>query len=191
MKIKTKIVYGLKYSLTIVRKTDDDAIFRDAWQMLEKSLLIKFHGSYLALYPLKSSIYKTIESKSKLPVAYRTRHCDMFSVSQLTNKFHMVHECKTLPENEIYHCWNPMAKDGDQAKNPSIFDHINLENVIVMLILDRYLAIDYHLSCQKPKFSRAYSDAAMFGVKFFGMDEFITQWNITSSDNKKNYILLS
>ena len=25
-----KIVYGLKYSLTLVRKTDDDAIFRGA-----------------------------------------------------------------------------------------------------------------------------------------------------------------
>ena len=55
-----KIVYGLKHNLTLVRKTDDDAIFRLAAADAEKF-----------------SIYKTIESKVKLPVAYRTRQCDM------------------------------------------------------------------------------------------------------------------
>ena len=33
----------------------------------------------------KFSIYKTIESKVKLPVAYRTRQCDMLSVPESTS----------------------------------------------------------------------------------------------------------
>ena len=58
-----------------------------------------------------------------------------------------------------------------------------------MLSSDRYPAVDYHLSFPNQMFSRPYSDAAMFGVKFFGMDELITQSNITSSDDKTLYPL--
>ena len=36
-------------------------------------------------------------------------------------------------------------------------------------------------------FSRVYSDAALFEVKFFGMDELITQSNVTLSDYKTLY----
>ena len=36
-----------------------------------------------------------------------------------------------------------------------------------------------------------YDDAALFGVKFFGMDELITQSNITSSDYKTRYPLFT
>ena len=36
-----------------------------------------------------------------------------------------------------------------------------------------------------------YGDAALFGVKFFGMDELITQSNITPSDYKTLYPLFT
>ena len=62
------------------------------------------------------------------------------------------------------------AKDGDQTKNPSSFDNVNLRNAYVMLNSDRYPAVDYNLSFTNEKFSRMYGDAALFGVKFFGMD---------------------
>ena len=53
-----------------------------------------------------------------------------------------------------------------------------------MLNSDRYLAVDYNLSFPNQKFSRVYGDGALFGVKFFGMDELITKSNITPSDYK-------
>ena len=45
-------------------------------------------------------------------------------------------------------------------------------------------AVYYNLSFANQKFSRVYGDAALFGVKFFGMDELITQSNITPRDYK-------
>ena len=36
-----------------------------------------------------------------------------------------------------------------------------------------------------------YGDVALFGVKFFGMDELITQFNITHSDYKTLYPLFT
>ena len=82
-------------------------------------------------------------------------------------------------------------RDGDQTKYPSTFDHVNLKNAYVKLNSDRYPAVDYNLSFPNQKFSRVYGDAALFGVKFFGMDEFITQSNITPSDYKTLYVLFT
>ena len=83
------------------------------------------------------------------------------------------------------------AEDGDQIKNPSTFDHVNLRNAYVMLNSDRYPAVDYNLSFANQKFSRVYGDAALCGVKFFGMHELITQSNITPSDYKTLYPLFT
>ena len=64
-----------------------------------------------------------------------------------------------------------MAKDGYQTKNPSTFDHVNLKYGYVTLNSDRYQAVDYNFSFSNQTFSRVYGDAALFGVKFFGMDD--------------------
>ena len=76
------------------------------------------------------------------------------------------------------------AKDENQTKNLSTFDRVNLKNAYVTLNSDRYPAVDYNLSFSNQKLSRVYGDAALFGVKFFRMDELITQSNITPSDYK-------
>ena len=60
-----------------------------------------------------------------------------------------------------------------------------------MLNTDRYPAVDYNLSFSNQKFSRVYGDAGFFEVKFFGMDELITQLNITPSDYKTHYPLFT
>ena len=83
------------------------------------------------------------------------------------------------------------AKDGDLTKNPSTFNHVNLRNAYVMLNSDRYPAVDYNLSFANQQFSKVYGDAALFGVKFFGMDELITESNITPSDYKTLYRLFT
>ena len=97
---------------------------------------------------------------------------------------------KTAPEKPIFIIVRfQTAKDGDQTKNPFILNHVNLKNAYVMLNSDRYPAVDYNLSFVNQKFSRVYCDAALFGVKFFGTDELITQSNITPSDYKTLYPL--
>ena len=83
------------------------------------------------------------------------------------------------------------GKDGDQTKNPSTIDHVNLKNAFVTLNSDRYPAVDYNLSYFNQKFFMAYGDAALFGVKFLGMDELITQSNITLCDYKTFYPLFT
>ena len=83
-----KIVYGLKHNLTLVRRTDDNAIFRGAADADGKVSLDKISWFMPHVIPAdaeKFSIYKTIESKAKVPIAYRTRKCDMLSVPESTS----------------------------------------------------------------------------------------------------------
>ena len=83
-----KILYGLKHSLTLVRKSDDDAIFKGATAGVGKVSLDQISRFMPHVIPADAenfSIYKTIESKVKLPVAYRTRQCDMLSVPESTS----------------------------------------------------------------------------------------------------------
>ena len=68
---------------------------------------------------------------------------------------------------------------------------MNLRNAYVMLNSDRYQVVDYNLSLVNQKFSRVSGDAALFGVKFFVMDEWITESNITPSDYKTLYPLFT
>ena len=104
----------------------------------------------------------------------------------------MAAERKTSPEKPRFIIVGfQTAKVGDQTKNPSTFDLVNLRNAYVMLNSDRYPAVDYNLSFVNQKFSRVYGDAAFFGVKFIGMDELITQSNITFSDYKTLYPLFT
>ena len=59
----------------------------------------------------------------------------------------------------------PTAKDGDQTKNPSTFDHVNLNNAYVTLNSDRYSVVDYNLSFFNQIFSRVYGDVMQPGLE--------------------------
>ena len=54
----------------------------------------------------------------------------------------------------------------------------------VTLNSNRYPAVDYDLSFTQQQFSRAYGDAASFRSTFYGMDELVSNPNITPSDYK-------
>src|SRR5688572_24782872 len=195
-----KIVYGLKHTLTLVRKSDDDAIFRvrlgnDADRAAAAGKVdvgkIAWYMPHVTPSDMeKMALYKTIESKAAIAVAYRARQCDTITVPQSTT-FSWRLSVKTAPEKPRWLVVGFQThKDGDQERNPSIFDHCNLKNMYVMLNQDRYPAVDYDLSFPDQKFSRAYRAAATFSEKFYGMDQLITQSNITPADYKDLYPLM-
>ena len=67
-----QIVHGLKHSLTLVKKTDDEAIFRAATAGSGKVSLDKISSFMPHVIPADSekfSIHKTIESNVKVPVS--------------------------------------------------------------------------------------------------------------------------
>ena len=115
-----KIVYGLNHNLILVRKTDDDAIFRLAAVGAGKVCLDKiswFMPHVITTDAEKFFIYKIIEIQVKVPVAYRTKQCDMLSVPESTS-FTWRLSVKTAPEKPRFIIVGfQTAKDGDQTKN--------------------------------------------------------------------------
>ena len=111
-----KIVYGLKHNLTLVRKTYDDAIFRGAAAGAGKVNLDKISWFMPRVIPADAeqfSIYKTIESKVKLPVVCRTRQYDILSVPE-SRSFTWRLSVKTAPEKPRFIIVGfQTAKDGD------------------------------------------------------------------------------
>src|SRR5678815_4003613 len=195
-----KIVYGVRHTLTLVRKSDDDAIFRargadDAATLaaagkVDVSKISWFMPHVTPSDMEKMALYKTIESKASIPVAYRARQCDTITVPQSTT-FSWRLSVKTAPEKPRWVVVGFQTnRDGDQLHNPSAFDHCDLKNMYVMMNQERYAAVDYDLSFPNQKFSRAYREAATFSEKFYGMNQLITQSNITPADYKDLYPLM-
>ena len=106
-----------------------------------------------------------------------------YAISYCIDKFHMATDRKIAPAKARFIMVAFQTnKDGNQTKNPPTFGHINLRNAYVMPNSDRYSAVDYNLSYPNQAFAGVYGDATLFGVKFIGMDELVTQSNITPSD---------
>ena len=187
-----KVIYGFRHTLTLVRKTNADAIFKAAAVDKGEITLDKvswFIPHVLAADAEKFQLYKIIESKSTLPVGFRMRQCDSISVPQSTS-FTWRLSVKSSSEKPRFIIVSfQTEKDGNQAKNPSVFDNLDVRNMSVMLKSTRYPAVDYNLSFPKQQFSRVYGDAAAFRTKYYHMDELVSNPNITPSDYKTLYPL--
>ncbi|XP_065645549.1 uncharacterized protein LOC136076017 [Hydra vulgaris] len=188
-----KVIYGFKHTLTLVRKSDTEAIFRNALAAARKVNLDKISLFIPHVIPSdleRVNLYKSIESKVKLPVTFCARQCDTITVPQSTT-FSWRLSVKTSPEKPRYIIVGFQTnKDENQEFNYSIFDYCDLKNMYIMLNQERYPAVDCNLSFPSHQFLRAYRDASVFSEKFYGMNDLITQSNITPSDYKDLYPLI-
>ena len=74
-----------------------------------------------------------IEKKVKVPVGFRMRQCESISVPQTTN-FTWRLTVKSSPEKPRYIIVSFQTdKDGNQEKNPSVFNHVNVKNMYITL----------------------------------------------------------
>ena len=189
-----KVVYGLKHNLTLTRNNDNDANFRDAGVDIGKVLLSKISWFMPHVTPAdkdKLELYKIIERKEKIPVGYRMIQCDSASIPQNSTSFGWRLSVKSSPEvpRFIIVGFQKEGVNGDQLKNPSLFNNVNVSNIYVMLNSMRYPTTDYNISFLRRKFSRAYGDVVEFRSKFFNMDELVSNPNITPSDYRELYPL--
>jgi len=102
----------------------------------------------------KFLLYKIIESKVSLSVAYKTRQSDTIKVPAFVAPW-----CKTCTGKTEWIIAGIQMEKGDQTENPALFDHVNLKNMYVMLNATRYPAVGYNLSFANQQYSRACGDA--------------------------------
>ena len=195
-----KIVYGLKHNLTLTRNNDNDAIYRnnndtagaamvDGRVALTKISWFMPHVTPADKY--KMELYKIIERKEKIPVGYRMLQCDSALIAEHSTDFSWRLSVKSSPEVPRYIIvgFQNANKNNDQQQNPSIFDHVRVDNIYAMLNSTRYPTADYNIDFDENKFSRVYGDAAEFRSKFFNVDELISNPNFTPLEYKLMYPL--
>ena len=184
-----KVVYGFKHQLTLVRKGDNDAIFRNNAADAGQVVLTKLSWYVPHVLPSdqeKVALYKTIESKSSLSVGYCMIQCDSIPVLQTRNFTWRLSVKSALEKPRWIIVAFQTDKSGNQEHNPSIFDHCNLTNMFVMLNSRRYPEIDYDdTNFTQQNFSRVYGDAAAFRTKCYNFEDLISNPNITPVDYKK------
>ena len=82
-----KVVYGMRHKLTLVRKSNDDAIFKIAATAEGKVELTKVAWVMPGVHPndvKKFSLYKSIESKIVIDAALRMRQCSIAEIPAQT-----------------------------------------------------------------------------------------------------------
>ena len=168
-----KVIYGFRHTLTLVRTSNSNAIYRAAGVDEGKTELTKIEWMMPRVQPSdvkKFTLYKSIESKSTLESAFRMRQCDMISLPA-TSSFTWRLGVRSAPEKPRYIIIGlQTAKSGQQERNPAIFDHCNTTNMYVVLNSTRYPATDFNANFTKNQYSRFYKELVDFRLKYYGID---------------------
>ena len=131
-----KVVYGFKHTLFLTRNNDHEAIFRDGGVDAGKITLSKVFWFMPDVIPAdkdKMELYKIIERKEKFPIGYRMIQSTNTSIPQKSS-FSWRLSVKSSPEVPRFILVGFQTnRSGDQDKNPSIFDTLNVRNIYVML----------------------------------------------------------
>ena len=142
----------MRHKLTIVRKSNDDAIFKVAATAKGKVELTKVACVMPRAHPndVKTfSLYKSIESKIVLDAAFRMRQCSIAEIPAQTQTFDWRLGVRTAPEKprHVLIAFQSDRSD-DQDKNPYLFDHLSATQISVVLNDTTYPARDV-ADCQQ------------------------------------------
>ena len=169
-----KVVYGMRHKLTLVRKSDDDAIQRTAAADAGKIELTKVAWVMPRVHPSdakKFALYKSIESKVVLDAAFRMRQCSSAEIPAQAQTFDWRLGVRTAPEKPR-HLLIAFQQDrsGDQEKTPSQFDHLSAREVSVILNDTKYPARDVIADFPKHKYVEYHKMFQEFTRDYYGLD---------------------
>ena len=137
----TKILYGMKQTLTLTRDQDNNAIFRVNAVDAGKIRLDKIAWYMPHVLPAdkdKIELYKIIEKKEKLPVGNRMIQCDSAPVPQTTSFIWRL-AVKSSPEVPRFIIVGFQTnKNNRQEGNPAVFNNVGVKNIHCTLNSTRY-----------------------------------------------------
>lgn len=183
----TKSMYGFRHTLKLVRKSDNDAIFRAAGAAAGKCVLSKVSWLMPRVQPndvKKVALYKQIQDNNFFEAAFRQRQCDTFTVPQTTETSWRV-GVRTAPEKPCYIIIAMQTGKADnQVTNPAIFDHCNVKQMNVVLNTTRYPEMDMPTNFTTLQYSQQYKALDDFASKYYGLDKLVTNSTVDVSSYK-------
>ena len=113
----SKVTYGMRDTLQLIRKDVNDALFRTAAAGAGKVVL--------------SNIYKSIAANNVIPVSFRMRQCETFSLPQARSTVWRLHVISAAEKTRWVLVGLQTNKSGNQETNVALFDPCNLTNMQV------------------------------------------------------------
>ena len=171
----TKVTYGMRDTLQLIRKGDDDSLFRTAAGGVGKVVLSKLAWSVPIVQPndvRNVNLYKSIASNNVIPVSFRMRQCETFTVPQASTVWRLC--VSSAPENPRWVLIGLQTdKSGSQVRNAALFDYCNLTNMQVVLNHSRYPSVDMPTDFVKEKFASVYKSFYDFASRYYGIDNLL------------------
>ena len=138
----SKVTYGMRDT-----RYDNDALFRTAAADAGKVVLPNLAWSVPIVQPndvRKVNLYKSIVSNNVIPVSFRMRQCETFSVPQARSTVWRLGVSSTPEKLRWILVGLQTDKSGNQENNAALFDHCKLTNMQVWFFdfASRYNGID-------------------------------------------------
>ena len=170
----SKITYGMRHKLTLVRKSDNDAIFRAATVDAGKVNLTKVAWIMPRVIPsddTKLKLNKMIADKGSMDVGFRMRQCNVAEIPQNVTSFDWRLGVRTAPEKPR-HILIALQEDksDNQEKDASVFDNLNVSQMSVVLNDTKYPARDVRADFSKHQFLEYYPMFSSFAQDYYGID---------------------
>ena len=116
------------------------------------------------------NLYKSIASNNVIPVSFRMRQCETFTVPQATSTVWRL-DVSSAPENPRWELIGLQTdKSGSQVRNAALFDHCNLTNMQMMLNHFRYPSVDMPTDFAMEQFVGVYKSFYDFASRYYGID---------------------
>ncbi|XP_065678538.1 uncharacterized protein LOC136093450 [Hydra vulgaris] len=187
-----KVFYGLKHELFLLRRNDDNAIFKAVGVAAEKVNITRISLMMRRATPsdvANLQLVKIIKSQETLDMGFRSRFLDRTNVPQNTT-FDWRLGLRTTEKPRYILVSFQTNREGNQEQNSSIFDHCDLKNMWIKLNEERYPATNYSLSFPNMKITRAYRHASNFAEDYYNMSNLISLCSITPLDYRDLYPLM-
>ncbi|XP_065685126.1 uncharacterized protein LOC136097080 [Hydra vulgaris] len=187
-----KVFYGLKHELFLLRRNDDNAIFKAAGVAAGKVNITRISLMMRRATPsdvANLQLVKIIKSQETLDMGFRSRFLDRTNVPQNTT-FDWRLGLRTTEKPRYILVAFQTNREGNQEQNASIFDHCDLKNMWIELNEERYPATNYSLSFPNMKITRAYRHASNFAEDYYNMSNLISLCNITPVDYRDLYPIM-
>ena len=172
----TKVSYGMRDTLQLIRKGDDDSLFRTAAAGVGKVVLSKLAWSVPIVQPndvRKVNLYKSIASNNLIPLSFPMRQCETFTVPQATSTVWRL-GVSSAPEKPRWVLIGLQTDKRDsQVRNAALFDHCNLTNMQVVLNHSRYPSVDMPTDFVKEQFAGVYKSIYDFASRYYGIDNLL------------------
>ena len=183
-----KVLYGMRQTIRLVRKGDNDALLRN--DSVDYSVnLTKLSFMQAIVKPddeYKMKLYSSIQKKETISMSYYEHSVESIQLDKGVREFSWKLGVRnTRPRFIIFAMQTD--KGEDQTKNGSLFDHAKISNFYALLNAQRYPSVDYDIDFVKMRFARAYRDTMTFFSEYYNVDPVITGSQLSPLEYWKLY----